>query len=194
MSTETLHVSERIAQLSGSDTAPAGDGRTLAGYAVRWDDVAHVFENGHEYEEQILRGAYVQTAAPKLLFDHGRSPQLGMLPVGKISVSEDDIGLKVAGRLFKNATVAPIVEAAAAGELGLSLRFVVPEGYEKWERRAEKLPLRLVGGMVVREISLTGFPSYTASTVTARTMDEAARDRQWRWVTRTRISREVASL
>src|SRR6266508_6819899 len=78
MSDETFNVYERTATLTGnSDTgvAEAGDGRTLAGYAVKWNDVAHVFERGLEFEEQILPGSYVQPNPPKLLFEHGQSPQ-----------------------------------------------------------------------------------------------------------------------
>ncbi len=112
------------------------------------------------------------------------------MPVGKIKVAEDAIGLKIDGRLFKSAP-ALIGEAAAAGELGLSLRFIVPPGYERWEDRAGELPLHVVGGMYVREISLTAFPAYSQATVTARTIDEAARERHWRWVTRTPIPAHV---
>ncbi|HEX9362210.1 MAG TPA: HK97 family phage prohead protease [Candidatus Dormibacteraeota bacterium] len=196
MSDETFNVYERTATLTGnSDTgvAEAGDGRTLAGYAVKWNDVAHVFERGLEFEEQILPGSYVQPNPPKLLFEHGQSPQLGRLPIGRIKVGEDAVGLRVSGRLFQNATVAPIAEAAREGELGLSLRFVVPPGYEKWEQRSGELPLHIVGGMFVREISLTAFPAYSQAIVTARSgleISAAARARHL-WITRTRITADA---
>ena len=88
---------EEIRSVDFTATSAGADGRTLEGYAAVYDQPAEI-DSPQEgrFTETIQRGAFGASIArkvPALLFDHGRHPQIGAMPLGKITdISEDARG------------------------------------------------------------------------------------------------------
>ncbi|WP_217181284.1 HK97 family phage prohead protease [Streptomyces sp. AC495_CC817] len=126
-------------RLSDQVSDPAGDGRTLAGYAAVWDSPTLVREMGVQFRERVAPGAFAASLAqrmPKVQYNHGRDPKVGSLPIGAMSVArEDDHGLYVEARLFTSDSAEAVREAIAAGAIsGMSFAFRVTA--EEWSDSA----------------------------------------------------------
>lgn len=107
----------------------AGDGLTLEGYAAVFDETARIFDfwDG-EYDERFARGAFTKSLkerTPYLMYQHGRHPLLGPLPIGAITDAREDArGLHVVARLHDNWLVEPVRDAIASGSVsGMSIMF-----------------------------------------------------------------------
>lgn len=130
---QTGRVEERLAQ----DFAdPAGNGRTLVGYASVFNTPTLIREmGGAEFREQVAPGAFIASLSrriPKVQYQHGRDSRIGTLPIGSMEVvREDDHGLWTESRLFRSAAAEDVREAVAAGALtGMSFSFRVTD--ETW--------------------------------------------------------------
>lgn len=97
-----------------------------------------------QYTEVIKPGAFkraLQGRTP-LMFNHGRHPLIGTMPIGTIEqLREDDRGLFVRARLFDNWLIDPLAQAIREEAVsGMSFRFEVPQGKDQWttENRIEE--------------------------------------------------------
>ncbi|MDO0938659.1 HK97 family phage prohead protease [Streptomyces sp. DG2A-72] len=129
---QTGGVEERLAD---QVTDPAGDGRTLAGYAATWNTPTLVRELGVQFREQVAPGAFAESLTrrtPKIQYNHGRDPKVGTLPIGAMTVTREDThGLYVEARLFTSDSAEAVREAVAAGAIsGMSFAFRVRR--ESW--------------------------------------------------------------
>jgi HK97 family phage prohead protease len=163
-----------------SDVAP-GDGRTLEGYAAVFDSVSRIADWGGDFDEVIRPGAFKRSLSermPVLQFEHGRDPRVGAVPIGQIQdISEDSRGLYVRARLYDNATVEPVRQAIEGRSIsGMSFRFGVPDGGDKWTRGGERsdgvkdTDFREIYDTDTREIGPVVFPAYDSTTVGVRTL------------------------
>ncbi len=115
-----------------------GDGLTLSGYAAVFNSPTQIREYGGTFTEVIQRGAFKKTLSngqkPVLMFNHGRHPAIGDIPIGVITkIREDDHGLYVEARLASNDLVAPVREAIELRAItGMSFRFEAI--HEKWNQ------------------------------------------------------------
>ena len=131
-----------------------GDGNTLVGYAIRFDEEALIRESGREFRERINAGALTKTLEERgrnvaIQFDHGQHPAIGSLPLGKPSVLRaDNTGLWVEVPLtetFYSSTIANLIRDGALS--GMSFRFQVVNDH--WEHPKGDLPRR-----EIRELKL----------------------------------------
>jgi HK97 family phage prohead protease len=158
-------------------SAEDGDGFTLTGYAAVFNSVTRIRgEIPREFDEQIAPGAFRKTIAentPVLMFDHGKHPSIGPMPIGQITeLREDKRGLYVEARLFDNDLVKPVRDAIAGQAIhGMSFRFSVPEGKDTWDRSTD-IPLRTVHELRCPEFGPVVFPAYQDTLVGVRDMSD----------------------
>lgn len=154
---------------------PAGDGRTLEGYAAVFNSTARIKDMQGDFDEVILPGAFKRSLAartPVLQFDHGKDPRIGGTPIGKIErLSEDSRGLHVRARLFTHSDVERVREAIAEGAVkGMSFRFGIPKGGDKWTTRSGDVDLREIREAETHELGPVVFPAYDHTTVSVRSL------------------------
>lgn len=169
----TAHVREREFPFtlvrSDSDT---GDGLTFEGYAAVFNSPTHIVDVDGEYDEVIAPGAFRQTinrGNPVLMFNHGKHPLIGPMPLGKITeLREDTRGLYVKARLTDNWLIAPVRDAIRDGAIdGMSFRFDVVK--DNWEARGRNEPrLRTLREVKVPELGPVVFPAYADTTAAVR--------------------------
>jgi uncharacterized protein len=107
-----------------------GDGLTLEGYAAVFGVPTRINSWEGTFDETIRSGAFKKTLreqTPVMQLDHGNHPLIGSIPIGTYSsLSEDETGLAVAGRLSDNWLMQPVRDAIASGAInGMSFRFTV---------------------------------------------------------------------
>jgi hypothetical protein len=161
--------------------ADGTEGRTLFGhFAVfnRWTEVDSMWE-GH-FLERIAPGAFTRTFAEhrdriKVLYDHGKDPQLGNKPLGPITeLKEDKRGAYYEVDLIDtDYNDRFVIPAANAGLLGASFRFKVTS--EEWveprnstKANPDKLPERTINVTDVYEFGPVTFPQYEAASAGVR--------------------------
>jgi HK97 family phage prohead protease len=120
----------RSVDFRATNDSTNGDGLTLEGYAAVFDTDTEIRSWEGNFLERIQRGAFRKTIrekTPVMQFDHGSHPMIGSIPLGVVeSLSEDDQGLFVRGRLSDNWLVQPVRDAIASGAVsGMSFRFDV---------------------------------------------------------------------
>lgn len=175
MSTDGLHSRSVAFQLRD---AGDGDGRTLEGYAAVFNSPTMISDYLGEYEETIAPGAFkrtLQAKTPILMFEHGKHPLIGSMPIGSISeLREDDRGLFVRARLFDNWMINPLRDAINDRAVdGMSFRFSVPEGKETWTRDRSQ---RTVREVKLYELGPVVFPAYADTTLALRSLEEIVPD------------------
>lgn len=122
----TLAARDGAAAAGGTD----GDGLTLEGYAAVFGVPTRINSWEGTFDETIRAGAFKKTLreqTPVMQLDHGGHPLIGSIPIGTYSsLSEDDKGLAVLGRLSDNWLMQPVRDAIASGAInGMSFRFTV---------------------------------------------------------------------
>lgn len=152
------------------------DGLTLEGYAAVFNSPTQISDWSGDYTETIARGAFAKTISermPVLQFDHGTHPMIGSLPLGVIQkLSEDESGLFVRARLSDNWLVQPVRDAIANGSIsGMSFRFSIPEGKDKWNREQTE---RTIHEVKLYELGPVVFPAYESTSVGVRSKKIAA--------------------
>jgi HK97 family phage prohead protease len=126
-----------------------------------------------DFEEVIAPGAFRAVAAgayPALMFEHGRHPLIGTMPLGRITdAREDTRGLWIEARLTDNWLIQPVRDAVRDGGItGMSFRFTVDEGGETWQDRAGDVALRTLTSLSVPELGPVVFPAYEPTTASVR--------------------------
>jgi HK97 family phage prohead protease len=155
----------------------SGDGRTLVGYAAVFDQPATIRDEFGQFEETISQGAFtrsLQTRPPVVMFEHGRHPLIGTMPLGKLRTArQDTTGLYIEVPLTDNWLIQPVRDAVRDGAVsGMSFRFTVPQGGDQWEQRSGQLDLRTIRDANVSELGPVVFPAYTPTTASIRSLVE----------------------
>jgi HK97 family phage prohead protease len=171
---------------------PSADGLTLDGYAAVFNDWTEINDRSGVFMERIAPGAFkrsIERHVPVLQFDHGSHPLIGSIPLGRItSISEDDHGLRVRAKLSDNWLVEPVRDAIRDGAIsGMSFRFSIHEGGEKWERR-DGVDYRTITNIQLFEAGPVVFPAYESTSVGVRSRQTALA------LTDPDVRREVAAL
>jgi HK97 family phage prohead protease len=163
----------------------SGDGMpTLTGhFAVfnQWTEINSLYE-GH-FLERVTPGAFAKTfrdnrAQMRVLFQHGKDPQIGDKPLGMIEdVSEDDTGARYEVPMFDTHYNRELLPGLRAGAYGASFRFRVTR--EDFNRSAERsdynpqgLPERTVQEVSVSEFGPVTFPAYAGATAGVRSLTD----------------------
>lgn len=150
-----------------------GDGLTLEGYAAVFNSPTRISDWEGEFDETIAPGAFARSLAqrsPVLMFQHGKHPLIGDMPLGRITdAREDDHGLFISARLSDNWLIQPVRDAIRDGAVeGMSFRFAVPQGGDEWEKRDGDVPLRTLRSVNVSELGPVVFPAYEPTSVAVR--------------------------
>lgn len=150
-----------------------GDGLTLTGYAAVFGSPTRIDSWEGRFDEVIAPGAFARTIAertPVLQFDHGKHPMVGSIPIGSLTVAREDTrGLFVEARLHDNWLVEPVRDAIRSRSIhGMSFRFQVPDGGDRWEKRSGDIPLRTLLDVDVPELGPVVFPAYRETEVAVR--------------------------
>lgn len=125
------------------EAAASGDGLTIEGYASVFRSEALVTDHLGTYFEQFLPGSFkrsLQQRGPskvRMMWNHGKDT-LGQTPIGVWEdLSEDSHGLHVRGRIMDTARTADVRAGIEMGAItGMSIRFLVPENGEQWDKRS----------------------------------------------------------
>jgi hypothetical protein len=178
-----------VRSLTGQDVACLRDngngveGRTLFGHFARFNEWAEInsIREGH-FIEKINPGAFTRSFEDnryriKVLYDHGKDPQLGNKPLGRlVELREDDEGgyyeVELIDTPYNDEFVIP---AARAGLLGASFRFSIPSGGDQWKMRPGRsehnpdgLPERTIDDTDVFELGPVTWPAYEGATAGVR--------------------------
>jgi len=151
-------------------------GRRLEGYVAVFNTRSRIPDRGGDFEEMIHPGfadrSLRDNGYPVLQFDHGKDPRVGTVPIGVYTdFDKDSRGYHVQADLFDNPVVEPVRQAIAGGAIkGMSFRFKVAKGGDKWERRHGSIDLRHVTDADVPEAGPVVFPAYSATTVSVRSL------------------------
>jgi HK97 family phage prohead protease len=152
-----------------------GDGLTFSGYAAVFNTTARIAGWDEDFDEQIAPGAFraiTGGAYPVLMFEHGRHPLIGTMPLGKLTdAREDPAGLWIEARLIDNWLISPVRDAVAAEAIdGMSFRFTVDGDGETWVERSGDVPLRTLTSVSVPELGPVVFPAYEPTTASVRSV------------------------
>jgi HK97 family phage prohead protease len=154
-------------------TGESGDGRTLFGhFAVfnRWTEINSMWEGN--FLERLAPGAFNRSFRDrrdqvKVLYDHGKDPQLGNKPLGSIvTLREDATGAFYEVDLLETSYNDDfVIPAARAGLLGASFRFrVVGEDWHEprdaTKANPGKLAERTITDVDLYEFGPVTFPAY----------------------------------
>lgn len=156
-------------------SATDGDGLTMEGYASVFDAPTEIDSYEGRFIETIQRGAFARTIkarTPVLMFNHGKHPMIGDMPIGSIkALREDARGLFVRARMASNWLVEPVREAIAEKAInGMSFRMQVVN--DKWNRRSA-VPERTITEVRCPELGPVVFPAYTETSVSVRSREIA---------------------
>ena len=145
--TTTLVVVTTPVATTPRPTGPA-DGQALTGYAaLSHSQNASLSVTEGLFIETIEPGAFRRSIAarmPILMFEHGRHPMIGTMPIGSFQeLREDNHGLYVRARLFENFLVGPLRDALQGRAItGMSFRFDVVR--DRWHQPRRPSPRILI--------------------------------------------------
>jgi HK97 family phage prohead protease len=152
------------------------DGLTLEGYAAVFNRKATIADYQGEFEEQIAPGAFTESLSrktPVLMFEHGKHPLIGSMPLGRIEdAHEDKRGLFISARLSDNWLIQPVRDAVRDGAVdGMSFRFTPPgDDDQEWAQRSGKPDLRTLLRLNCPELGPVVFPAYEPTTAAVRSL------------------------
>jgi HK97 family phage prohead protease len=165
------------------------DGSRLVGTVAVFNRTTRIPDRAGDFDEEMMPGfaarSITQYGMPVMQFDHGKDPRTGTVPIGAYdSWNETRNGYEVEGDLFDNPVVEPIRQAIAGGAIkGMSFRFKVSNGGDKWQTRKGQPDLRRVSDADVPEAGPVVFPAYRDTAVTVRSLWAALDDEEraeWR--------------
>ena len=151
---------------------PDGDGMTLEGYAAVFESPAEIEDMRGEYTESIRPGAFTRTLShrtPVLMFNHGRHPLIGPMPIGRFEeLREDERGLYMRARLFDNWLIWPLRDAIKAEAIdGASFRMDVKK--DRWSGYGATRSRELIE-VAVPELGPVVFPAYADAKLMLRSL------------------------
>lgn len=161
-----------------ADAAPR-----LTGHFARfnqWNVIDSAIEG--RFLERIEPGAFDKTLAtrtPKILFNHGKDPEIGDKVIATPrSFPVDDIGPGVDADVLDGLPQL-VMSGLRAGQYGMSYRFSIPPGGDVWERRAKPsdynpdgLPERTIREAMVFEAGPVTWPADAGTDVAVRSMTD----------------------
>jgi HK97 family phage prohead protease len=163
---------------SGGDLEIRGDGRTVFGLAVPFDQVARVSDGGPSYRERFVRGAFARTLSGnagsrvKLMANHDRK----RFPVGRATaLREDSAGL--VGEFHVSATrdgdeVLQLIRDKVLDSFSVGFSPV------RHRRSDDGVTERLE--VALREVSIVAFPAYEGALIGGvRDLDDLDDDDEW---------------
>ncbi len=160
------------------------DGRTLTIRLAphdQWAEIQSVTE-GH-FMEQFTRTAYRKSLAestPKILFQHGKDPEIGEKPIATTDEVGDDATSPYARGQILDGVPQLVVDGIRKGVYGASHRFSVIR--EKWNdapiggpHNPQKLPERTITEARLYELGPVTWPAYANASASLRSLTDEYR-------------------
>jgi hypothetical protein len=177
-------------EIRAASAAPAVEGRRIAGHFARFGTFNRIEGAEGPFLERIEPGAFKKTLAEqgsriRMLFQHGRDPEIGDKPIGAPDVlREDAIGPYFEADLFDS--VPPLImDGLRAGQYGISYRFSIPnpDQNDVWDmspRRSDYnpqgIPERTIKQSRVYEYGVVTFPADPGADYAVRSLTLADLD------------------
>jgi HK97 family phage prohead protease len=147
----------------------------------RWTEINSMFEGN--FMERIAPGAFARTMknnrdGMRVLFQHGRDPQVGDKPLGPITdLREDDIGAAYEVRMLDTSYNRDLIPGLREGLYGASFRFSVLREEFNMEPGVSDInpagiPERTIQEARVSEFGPVTFPAYADATAGIRSMTD----------------------
>jgi uncharacterized protein len=153
----------------------AGDGRTIVGYAARFD----VPSEPLPFTERIAPGAFRKSLSRRskdvrLYVNHNSDMVLASKRSGTLRLEEDDRGLRFEADLPDTTTARDLRELMRTGVVStMSFGFTVARGGDTWSADGSE---RTLTGIDLHEVSVvTGFPAYPQTTAAVRSLEVIAK-------------------
>jgi len=148
--------------------ADVSDGNTLTGLAAVFNTPAQIESYSGTFTEQIQPGAFKKTITertPKVMFNHGMDPQIGMKPLGKPAVlQERKDGLYTETPLDDTSYNRDLKASIASGAIdGMSFQFDVLQ--EEWN---EDKTERTIKEVRLYEFGPVTWPAYETTSAGIR--------------------------
>lgn len=142
----------------------------LAGHAAVFDSPADL----GPFVEVVRRGAFTRSLQRPgnilALYDHERRAILGRVSAGTLRLHEDDKGLAFELDLPDTSVGRDLAVLVQRGDVtGCSFGFLVPDGGDRWESRADK-PVRELRSVDLHEVTITPQPAYADTSVAVRSL------------------------
>lgn len=160
-------------------TAPelrAGDnGKTIAGYAAIFNDVADI---GGSFREIIAPGAFSDTLDDDIraLVDHDSGRVIGRSKAGTLRLNEDGKGLAVEIDLPDTTDGRDLVVSLTRGDIsGMSFGFRVT--HDEWDETGD-IPTRTIRAVELFEVSAVAFPAYEGTELALRSLNDLKSERE----------------
>lgn len=148
-------------------------GRTLHGYAVKWEMKSQTLGYWRRFKEQFRKGAFAESLTnddQRALWSHDPSKVLGRTKNGSLRLFEDNIGLRFELDLPNTTLGNDAYETIKRGDVdGVSFGFVMQK--EEWDESDLDNVVRTITKAKLLEISPVAFPAYPDSQVSARSHD-----------------------
>jgi HK97 family phage prohead protease len=146
-----------------------------------WTEIDSAFEGN--FLERVAPGAFARSLARdrsrlRVLFQHGRDPQIGDKVLGIPTVlREDELGAAYEVPLLDTSYVRDLIPGLEAGAYGASFRFkVVREDLNQKPERStynpDALPERTIREARVMEFGPVTFPAYEGATAGVRSLTD----------------------
>ena len=171
--TSGLVIEKRTSSQTGFEVRAENEsGMTFTGYAAVFD----VDSEPLPFIERIDRGAFTRTLKRnniRLFVNHDPGNVLATVRSKTLMLEEDDIGLRVTAQLPNTSLGRDMAELIRTRVVdSMSFGFTVPRGGDRWDESGMRRNLKEVR---LHEVSIvTGFPAYTQTTATVRTLEQLA--------------------
>jgi HK97 family phage prohead protease len=154
----------------------AGDkGKTIAGYAAIFNDVADI---GGSFREIIAPGAFTDTLGGDIraLVDHDSGRVIGRSKAGTLRLSEDAKGLAVEIDLPDTTDGRDLSVSLERGDIsGMSFGFRVT--HDEWDETGD-IPTRTIRAVELFEVSAVAFPAYEGTELALRSLERDHAERE----------------
>ena len=161
--------------LSGSIENSGKDGRTLVGYAAKFDSLS---KNLGGFRELIKPGAFRSSLSDgtdvRALVDHDPRLVIGRRSNGTLRLEEDSTGLRVEIDTPSVSYADDLLELIRGGYVSqMSFGFSIPPGGDEWlpVDKEDGLRRRLLKTVALAETSVVTFPAYSATEVSVRSLE-----------------------
>jgi hypothetical protein len=152
-----------------------GGGKTIAGYAAIFNDVADI---GGSFREVIAPGAFRGTLDGDIraLVDHDSGRVIGRSKAGTLRLNEDDKGLAVEIDLPDTTDGRDLAVSLTRGDIsGMSFGFRVT--HDEWDETGD-IPLRTIRAVELFEVSAVAFPAYEGTELALRSLNDVKSERE----------------
>lgn len=154
-------------EIRSVDTVYAIEEKKIVGHAAVFNDISRA---GRTFREMVAPGAFTQSIAHddiRALFDHDTRYVLGRTKAGTLSLSEDEIGLYAEITPPDTQWARDLMVSIERGDISqMSFGFEIID--EEWRHDENDVPLRIIRGAKLWDVSPVTFPFYESTDLAVR--------------------------